>query len=77
VLKYNTLLIANVAKKVNSCHVSKCCVFCSACNITIMSSNILFWPTLRIYKLFFILQGVICNLGQLQGLINCFLYHMK
>jgi hypothetical protein len=29
VLKFNTLLIANVAKKVNSRHVSKCRVFCS------------------------------------------------
>jgi hypothetical protein len=30
VLECNTLLIANVAKKVNSSHVSKCRVFCSA-----------------------------------------------
>jgi hypothetical protein len=29
VLKFNTLIIANVAKKVNSSHVSKCRVFCS------------------------------------------------
>jgi hypothetical protein len=29
VLKFNTLLITNVAKKVNSSHVSKCRVFCS------------------------------------------------
>jgi hypothetical protein len=29
VLKFNTLVIANVAKKVNSNHVSKCRVFCS------------------------------------------------
>jgi hypothetical protein len=29
VLECNTLLIANVAKKVNSSHVSKCRVFCS------------------------------------------------
>jgi hypothetical protein len=29
VLKFNTLVIANVAKKMNSSHVSKCRVFCS------------------------------------------------
>jgi hypothetical protein len=38
VLKFNTLVIANVAKKVNSSHVSKCRVFCS---VRIISNSLL------------------------------------
>jgi hypothetical protein len=40
VLKFNTLVIANVAKKVNSNHVSKCRIFCSARTLKFYKSDI-------------------------------------
>jgi hypothetical protein len=63
VLKFNTLVIANVTKKVNSSHISKCRVFCSVVlifliNLYIIKAiffNLLISFTLTVYLFIFII----------------------